>query len=588
MKTKRIGDILVEEGMISAEQLQQALDHQKATSRSLGQTLVELGVLSEDALYHFLAMQHGLEYVDISQAKVPADLLKVCPEAAARKLLVFPLEKSGKKIKVVTSNPENPALLHLDYDLVVPAGTEFEIVLTKESDLRGLIDRHYKPEVAASKGLEETLKDLQSAEEEQALLAAAAGADAVEVLEIKKIGADDDEGEAPLGDEGPVIRICNYILDDGINKKASDIHINPYEKKIVLRFRIDGSLVEFPAPAMQYKRAIASRFKIMARLDPMERRRPQDGRIKYKFRGRSVDLRVSTLPCIWGENIVMRIIDQGTQKLDIKNMNFSPEQLQIFEEAYSSPYGMILVTGPTGSGKTTTLYSVLTALNDPMWNIMTAEDPVEYRLPHIIQSQVNPVAGLTFASVLRSFLRQDPDIIMVGEIRDKETADIAVKAALTGHLVISTLHTNDAPATIVRLIDMGIDPMYVGTAVLVVCAQKLLKRICANCKQPYTPTPEELKQLNLGPQQLAGATLLKGAGCDTCHGTGYKGRLAVHEVLKVNAAVRRAIFEKLDLKKLKEVAVKNGMLTMRQVALTDCLKGLTTIEEILAETAPDK
>ncbi len=584
MKVKRLGEVLVEEGMITPDQLQQALEHQKSTSRSLGMTLVELGVLSEEALFHFLAFQHGLEYVDVSKVNVSPELIKMCSEGAARKLMVFPLEKIGKKLRVVTCNPESPALLHLDYDLVVPQGTEFEITLTSETDLKKLIDRHYKTaEAPAGPDLDATLKEIQ-AEEDGAL----DGGD-VEVLTIKKIGSEDDDGGGELlGDEGPVIKICNYILDQAVAMGASDVHINCYEKKVVLRYRVDGALVEQPAPSMQYKRAIASRYKIMSRLDPMERRRPQDGRIKYKVRGRSIDLRVSILPCIWGENIVMRVIDQGTRKLDIKDMNFTEDQMQIFDDAYNSPYGMILVTGPTGSGKTTTLYSVLSAINDPASNIMTAEDPVEYRLPHLIQCQVNPIQGLTFAGVLRSFLRQDPDVIMVGEIRDKETADIAVKAALTGHLVISTLHTNDAPGTIVRLVDMGIDPMYVGTAVLVVCAQKLLRRICSSCKEPYTPTPEDFSEAGMNSEDAAGGTFFRGKGCAVCHNTGFKGRVAIHEVLKVNATIRKAIFLKLDVKKLKAIARDNGMRTMREVALGDWKKGLTTLHEVMSETAPDK
>jgi type IV pilus assembly protein PilB len=586
IQRKRLGEMLVEEGLISPEQLQEALDRQKETSKSLGSTLVELNFLTEDALYQFLALQHGMEVADVRNVSVPPDLLRICPEAVARRLQVFPIARpQPNKIVVVTANPSNPALLHLDYDLVVPSGTVFEVKLCPESELTALIDRHFKKESAA-KGLEETLKEIESESEEALLKAMAAGDADVEL--VKRLGEDDDEAGESIGDEGPVIKMCNYILDEGVAKGASDIHINMWEKKIVLRYRIDGVLREFPAPPPKYKRALASRFKIMCRLDPMERRRPQDGRIKYKFRGRSVDLRVSTLPSIWGENIVMRIIDQGARKLDLKTMNFTDEQLAHFEEAYNAPYGMILVTGPTGSGKTTTLYSVLTAINDPVMNIMTAEDPVEYRLPHIIQCQVNPQQGLTFASVLKAFLRQDPDVIMVGEIRDKETADIAVKAALTGHLVISTLHTNDAPATIVRLVDMGIDPMYVGTAVLIVCAQKLLRRVCQDCAQPYTPSPEELKAAGLGPEFLEGGDFKKGKGCPVCNNTGYKGRIAVHEVLRVNAAVRKAIFEKLDLKRLKSLCVEQGMKTMRQVALADWKRGLTGLEEVLTETAPDK
>jgi type IV pilus assembly protein PilB len=587
-KTRRLGEVLVEEGIITPEQLQQALDKQKETSRSLGATLVDLNFLTEEALYQFLAIQHGMQVSDVHEVTIPADLLKVCPEAVARRLMVMPIARPRPGVvQVVTASPENPALLHLDYDLVVPQGTVFEVALCPESELRALIDRHFKPQAAAGKGLEETLKELESESDEALLKAMAAGEGDVEV--VKRLGEDDEkEDGGSIGDEGPVIKMCNYILDEAVAKGASDIHFNCWEKKIVLRYRVDGVLREAPAPPPKYKRAIASRFKIMSRLDPMERRKPQDGRIKYKFRGRSIDLRVSTLPSIWGENIVMRVIDQGSRKLDLKTMNFSDDQLKAFEDAYLAPYGMILVTGPTGSGKTTTLYSVLTAINDPVMNIMTAEDPVEYRLPHIIQSQVNPIQGLTFAAVLKSFLRQDPDVIMVGEIRDKETADIAVKAALTGHLVISTLHTNDAPATIIRMVDMGIDPMYVGTAVLIVCAQKLLRRICKDCSEPYTPTAEELAEARIGPEFLENGAFRKGRGCAACGNTGYKGRVAVHEVLRVNATVRKAIFENKDLKQLKAVAIASGMRTMRMVALDDWKRGLTTLEEVLVETAEDK
>jgi type IV pilus assembly protein PilB len=583
-KTRRLGEVLVEEGIITPEQLQQALDKQKETSRSLGSTLVDLNFLTEEALYQFLAIQHGMQVADVHDIVVPADLLRICPEAVARRLLVFPIGRPKPNvIKLVTASPENPALLHLDYDLVVSSDTQFEIALCSESDLKSLIDRHYKPQ--AGKGLEETLKELESEQEDALLKSIGEG----EVEIVKRLGEEDDSDESGIiGDEGPVIKMCNYILDEGVTKGASDIHINCWEKKIVLRYRIDGILREYPSPPPKYKRAIASRFKIMCRLDPMERRKPQDGRIKYKFRSRSIDLRVSTLPSIWGENIVMRIIDQGSFKLDLKTMNFTDVQLKAFEDAYNAPYGMILVTGPTGSGKTTTLYSVLTAINDPVMNIMTAEDPVEYRLPHIIQCQVNPIQGLTFASILKAFLRQDPDVIMVGEIRDKETADTAVKAALTGHLVISTLHTNDAPATILRLVDMGIDPMYVGTAVLVVCAQKLLRRVCKECAEPYTPTAEELKEIGLGSEFLEGGTFRKGRGCAVCNNTGYKGRLAVHEVVRMTAPVRKAIFDKMDLKQLKVVCMTAGMQTMRVVALNDWKRGLTTLDEVLSETAPDK
>ncbi|MGH7442698.1 MAG: GspE/PulE family protein, partial [bacterium] len=547
-KIRRLGEVLVEEGMVSHEQLSEALSRQKLTGKSLGATLVDLRFLTQDALYQFLAIQHGLQVVDVREITVTADLLKICPEEVARRILVFPVGRPKPGVlRVAASNPENPALLHLDYDLVVPGGTEFEIVLCPEEDLLGLINRHYKPGGGDSKGLEETLKELENEQEKSTLLAMGIDEDDVQV--VKRIGEESDNEESGLvGDEGPVIKMCNYILEEAVAKRASDINLNVWEKKLVLRLRIDGSLREFPAPPSKYRRALASRFKIMARLDPMERRMPQDGRIRHKFRDRHVDLRLSTLPSIWGENIVMRVIDQGAMKLDIKTMNFTPDQMAAFEHAYQAPYGMILVTGPTGSGKTTTLYSVLAAINDPTMNIMTAEDPVEYRLPHIIQSQVNPVAGFTFATALKSFLRQDPDIIMVGEIRDRETADIAVKAALTGHLVISTLHTNDAPATIVRMVDMGVDPMYVGTSVLVVCSQRLLRRVCKDCGEPYLPSEAELSEAGLGRGFLEGGQFRRGRGCASCAETGYRGRLAVHEVVGVNSAVRKAIFDKVNLK----------------------------------------
>jgi|SRR5665213_3624088 len=586
-KTRRLGEVLVEEGIITSEQLQEALDRQKLSGKSLGSTLVALNFLTEDALYQFLAMQHGLQVIDVREIQVSPELLKLCSEEAARRLMVFPISQPRPGVlKIVASSPENPALLHLDYDLVVPSGTEFDIVLCPEDDLLDLINRHYKPTNSAGKGLEETLKELKD-EQEDAMLKAMGGGDDVEI--VKHIGEDDEKDDASLvGNEGPVIKMCNFILDDAVSKGASDIHINAWEKKIVLRLRIDGSLREMPAPPVKYKRALVSRFKIMARLDPMERRIPQDGRIRHKFRGRNVDLRISTLPSIWGENIVMRVIDQGSFKLDIKTMNFTPAQIGAFEYAYQAPYGMILVTGPTGSGKTTTLYAVLSAINDPSMNIMTAEDPVEYRLPHLIQVQVNPVVGLTFASVLKSFLRQDPDVIMVGEVRDRETADIGVKAALTGHLVISTLHTNDAPSTIVRLVDMGVDPMYVGTSVLVVCSQRLLRRVCKDCGESYTPSEEELADSGIDKSFLDGGQFRRGKGCVTCANTGYRGRVAVHEVVAINAAVRKAIFERVNLKDLKKICVANGMETMRHVALDNWKQGLTSLHEVLSETAPDR
>jgi type IV pilus assembly protein PilB len=568
-KTKRLGDLLVEEEMITQEQLNQALETQKTTRKTLGATLVELKILPEDTLYHFLGLQHNLEYVDLSAVAVDQGLMKVCSEPVARKLKIFPISRSGNRLTLAVANPDDPALLHLDYELVIEPGTEIKLVLASDRSIQAIIDRQWVPKEAS---LDETVKEIALEE----------GGDDLEIVSDKQAAEDESSEEGQ--DEAPVIRLCNYIIEDAVAKRASDIHINPFEKKIVLRYRIDGSLVEFPSPPFQYRKSLASRYKIMSRMDPMERRKAQDGRIKFQAQGRGVDLRVSVLPSKWGENIVMRIIDQAARKLDIKDMDFTPDQLAIFEAAYRSPYGMLLVTGPTGSGKTTTLYSVLTALNNPAKNIMTAEDPVEYRLPNLIQVQVNTAAGLYFADVLRSFLRQDPNIIMVGEIRDKETANIAVKASLTGHLVISTLHTNDAPSTITRLIDMGIDPIYVGTSVLVVCAQKLLRRICGKCKEQAEPEPELLKKMKMTLADFEGKPIYKGRGCPDCNNTGYRGRLAVHEVLKVDHRVRQVIFTKGNLNDLRAIAREVGMKTMRQIALMKCFEGVTTLEEVASET----
>jgi type IV pilus assembly protein PilB len=354
---------------------------------------------------------------------------------------------------------------------------------------------------------------------------------------------------------------------------------------MVIRYRIDGSLIEQPAPPPSYKRALTSRFKVMARLDIIEKRKPQDGRIKIKVKDRTIDLRVSSLPVVWGEKIVMRILDQSNLNLDLTKLGFEAEELTKFEKAIRNPYGIILVTGPTGSGKTTTLYSALSTINDPDVNIMTAEDPVEYNLPNINQVQINPEADMTFANALRSFLRQDPDIIMVGEIRDQETGEIAIKAALTGHLVISTLHTNDAPTTISRLQDMGIEPFYIGSAVIMVLAQRLVRRVCKDCKQPFTYEPAVLKEAGMSDEMIASATFFKGAGCPTCNGSGYKGRVAIYEVMAIDEELKKVILKGEDASVIKNQAIKSGMRTLRMSALAKTAAGLTTLDEVVSATA---
>jgi type IV pilus assembly protein PilB len=404
--------------------------------------------------------------------------------------------------------------------------------------------------------------------------------------EIEAVGGDDDYDENKA-DDAPVIRITNSIISSAVSRRCSDIHLNPFEKNLVVRFRIDGNLVAQPSPPSKYRRAMIARLKVMGKMDIMEKRKPQDGRIKIKVQGKTIDLRVSTLPTIYGENVVMRILDQENLQLDLNKLGFEQDELDVYLGALRKPYGMILHTGPTGSGKTTTLYSALSTVNDPAKNIMTIEDPVEYNLPGVVQCQVSSEGGLTFPSVLRANLRQDPNVIMIGEIRDGETAEIAVKAALTGHLVLSTLHTNNAPATVMRLVDMGIDRMYVGSALLCVVAQRLVKRLCKDCNQPYVPNEAELIALKMTPKDIEGANIRKGKGCGTCGGSGYKGRVALYEIMRMTPAVEEAIYRGDDLNDLTDICIKEGMATLRMLAVKKWKAGATSLEEILAVTAAD-
>jgi len=577
-EAKKLGQILLEEGMVTEEQLEKAVEEQSKTSDSLGFILVKLGFITEDVLYHFLAMQFGVKFVDVGAIHIEEEVIKVMTPDIARKYKLLPIEKKPGKIIFATANPMDPSLtMNLKYDIKGGQEIEISFVVTAQTALNDAIDKYYP----IGGALDETMRELESMPENME----------IEFLEDKKPKEDESEEGDIEGNDSPVVKYVNYIIEDAVSKKASDIHINPYEKKIVLRFRIDGALVEMPPPKVQFKRALTSRLKLMAGLNIIEKRLPQDGRIAYKIPGgnKSIDLRVATLPCLWGENIVMRLLYSEAQNLDLTKLGLSEKQFSGIEKGLDAPYGMILITGPTGSGKSTTLYSMISHINDPHMNIMTAEDPVEYRLPHIIQVQVNPVAGLTFANVLRSFLRQDPDIILVGEIRDNETASTSVKAALTGHLVLSTLHTNDAPATITRLIDMNIDPIYVGSSVVTVLAQKLVRRVCENCKEPIKEVDlVKAKRSGIPPEILEGGTFFEGKGCPVCHYTGYKGRMAAYEVMPVNMGIREIIFKKGTLNDLKREAWNQGMFTIRESAIRLMKEGRTTLEEVIAETLQDK
>jgi type IV pilus assembly protein PilB len=572
---KKLGEILLEEGMITEDQLEKAVAEQSKTSESLGVVLVRLGFITEDVLYHFLAMQVGTKYVDVAMLHIEEEVIKLIPVEIAKKYSIIPIEKKPGKIIFATSNPLDPALANnLKYEIKMAGDLELNFVVTSETALKNGIAKFYE----AESPLDDTLLSVDDGGETE-----------IQIIEEKRKEDETDEGDIE-GAESPVVKYVNYLIEDAVVKRASDVHINPYEKKIVLRYRIDGSLVEMPPPKIQFKKTLTSRIKLLSGMNIIEKRKPQDGRMKHILsNGKNVDLRVACVPTVWGENIVMRIINQDSQSLEMKDLGMSEKQQNELIKGLGNPYGMVLITGPTACGKTTTVYAALTHINDPHDNIMTVEDPVEYRLPHIIQIQVNPEAGLTFANVLRSFLRQDPDVMLVGEIRDDETASIAIKAALTGHLVLSTLHTNDAPTTIARLVDMGIDPIYVGSSVLVSCSQRLVRRICDHCKEKIKEVDLiKAKKWGIPAFMLEGGEFYEGAGCPNCHYTGYRGRIAAYEVLPVNFAVREIIFKKGSLNDLKREAWKQGMITIRESAIELMKKGITTLDEVVRETLQDK
>ncbi len=592
---KRLGTLLVEEQLITDEQLQEALVRQKTSGESLGEALVKLGFITEEPLYRFLAIQHGLEFSSLEDMDISQQLIKIVPVPVAWKYQTVPISQEDGTVTMATSQPDDLSLFYLPKELKLPSSFQVKIVVSSPSQVLTLLNRHFpktteKPggdtqatRQAASASKSETAPDpnqislLENVEQE--LL----NPDDVS-LEILEEAKEEEEEREGGENAGPVKKMCDYLIANAVRLRASDIHLNPYEKKLVMKYRIDGSLIEFPAPPVNAKRRIATRLKLMADLNIIERRKPQDGRIHITVDGKPVDLRVATLPTRWGENIVMRIVDQTTAVLDLDQLGFEPEQLDHFKKAISQPYGMVFVTGPTGSGKTSTLFAALNYVNTPLKNIVTVEDPVEFRLPHIIQIQIDTNAGRSFASVLRSFLRHDPNIMLIGEIRDPETADISVKASLTGHLVLSSLHTNDAASSVMRLVDLGIDPVYVGSSVLCIASQRLVRKICEKCKIEIQVPAEELRRAGLTPKDIAGLKFFKGQGCAVCHNSGYKGRLAVFEVLPITTALREIIFSKGTLVQLKATAKQAGFKTIRESALLKWRQGLTTLEEVLSET----
>ncbi|HEY5995681.1 MAG TPA: type IV-A pilus assembly ATPase PilB, partial [Candidatus Deferrimicrobiaceae bacterium] len=500
---------------------------------------------------------------DLSKYEVNADVARLLPEDLVQKNLALPINRVGAKLIVAVADPSNMSIVDA---IVFKTGYTVETVLAAEKDITAAINKHFDHSLEMKELISEMDEDLEVIKEED-----------LDAAEVEK-GVDD----------APVVKLASFILTDAIKRRASDIHIEPYEKEFRIRYRIDGVLYEMMRPPLKLKNSLSSRMKILASLDIAERRLPQDGRIKLKMgKGREMDYRVSVLPTIYGEKIVMRLLDKSNLQVDLTKLGFEDSQLVDFQEAIHRPYGMILVTGPTGSGKTTTLYSALQELNKVADNISTAEDPVEYNFAGINQVQMKEEIGLTFAAALRSFLRQDPDIIMVGEIRDYETAEIAVKAALTGHLVLSTLHTNDAPSTVTRLLNMGIEPFLVASSLNLILAQRLARRICANCKEDVKINPRALVDAGMKPERIKQARPSKGKGCDQCNATGFRGRVALYEVMPIRSELKELILRGGSAMDIKREAAAAGMKTLRQSGLSKVEDGTTTLEEVLRVTAPD-
>jgi type IV pilus assembly protein PilB len=590
----RIGELLLKEKLISPEQLQQALGQQKSNGGKLGYNLVKMGFVKDEQITALLSKQYGVPAINLSSFKIDLTIIKLVPTETARKYQIIPLSRSGSTLTIAMTDPTN--VFAMD-DIKFMTGYTVEPVVASEVAITDAIEKYYPSGKAGGPGGKggkpgdkpvtgSTLEMASRGLEELQASLGGGDADGVEVLEeLQEISA---EALARQGEDAPVVRLVNVVLMSAIQKGASDIHIEPYEKELRVRYRIDGILYNIMAPPMKYRDAIVSRIKIMSKLDIAEKRLPQDGRIKIRYNEsgepKEIDFRVSVLPTLFGEKIVLRLLDKDKLMLDMTKLGFEPESLQKFEAAIARPWGMVLVTGPTGSGKTNTLYSSISKINTPETNIMTAEDPVEFNLAGINQVQVKENIGLNFAAALRSFLRQDPNIILVGEIRDFETAEIAVKAALTGHLVLSTLHTNDAPSTINRLMNMGIEPFLVASSVHLICAQRLVRRVCFNCKEPNPMTPEALMQAGYNAEDAANVTPYKGAGCDTCNTTGYKGRVGLYEVMEVSEELRELILVGASGLELRRKAIDEGMITLRASGLRKVKDGLTSIEEVVRET----
>ncbi len=607
----KLGELLLKENLVSPQQLQEALNHQKMSGGKLGKAFVSLGFVKDEQITTLLSRQYGVPSINLDHFEVDPAIIKIIPAETARKYQVLPLSRSGATLTIAMADPTN--VFAMD-DIKFMTGYNVEPVVASESALEDSIEKYYgstrslelrrdtAPAGSFSSGGGVSIKEaLDGPTLSVDDMASIGGLSEIDLDSLGDADADvetvkTDEDEIDLGnlakdaDAAPVIKLTNVLLVDSLKRGASDIHIEPYEKEFRVRFRIDGVLYNVMALPMKLRDPLISRVKIMAKLDIAEKRLPQDGRIKIKMkvenRSRDLDFRVSVLPTLWGEKIVMRLLDKTKLMLDMTKLGFESHSLERFKNAIAKPYGIVLVTGPTGSGKTNTLYSAIASLNKPDTNIMTAEDPVEFNLPGINQVQIRDNIGLNFAAALRSFLRQDPNIILVGEIRDYETAEIAVKAALTGHLVLSTLHTNDAPSTVSRMVNMGIEPFLVGTAVNLIQAQRLVRRVCSKCKVDVSAEVPAKTLIDIGikPEVIDTFKVMKGKGCATCNGTGYKGRVGLYEVMEITEGIRDLIMVGATAVEIKRKALEEGMLTLRESGLEKIKNGVTTVEEVLRET----
>jgi type IV pilus assembly protein PilB len=564
----RLGELLVQNNMITAAQLNQAQDQLKKDGTRLGTALTKLGILQEQELMSFMSKQYRVPAINLADFEIDTDVIKLIPQEVTEKHMLIPVNRAGASLIVAMADPSN--IFAID-DIKFLTNLNIEVVVAPEAQIRKAIEKYYV-NAGAQQSYEEVMDGLDeneidfSAEDEE-----------VNVVDLEKSAED-----------APVVKLVNLILVDAMKKNASDIHVEPYEKEFRVRYRIDGMLYEMMKPPMKLRNALVSRIKIMSQLDISERRLPQDGRIKLKLgKGKEMDFRVSVLPTLFGEKVVLRLLDKSNLQLDMTKLGFEPKQLEEFLSGIHKPYGMGLVTGPTGSGKTTTLYSALSDLNKVDKNISTAEDPVEFNLPGINQVQMHEDIGLNFAAALRSFLRQDPNIIMVGEVRDFETAEIAIKASLTGHFVLSTLHTNDAPSTVTRLLNMGIEPFLVTSSLNVIVAQRLCRKICKDCKAELDVPQQTLKDIQIPAAQIGKFKCYKGKGCENCSNTGYKGRVAVYEVMTFSDPLKEVVLNGSAASDLKATAIKNGMQTLRMSANKKLMEGVTTVEEVVRVSVAD-